>query len=67
MNAYSRVNDMSTTMKSDGRHNFTFLRVFTSLLAPALLVLSVLMLIGIFFTFVNGIYLSKESILNIYG
>lgn len=53
---------MSTTMKSDGRHNFTFLRVFTSLLALALLVLSVLMLIGNFL-----IYLSKESILNIYG
>ena len=60
MNAYSRVNDMSTTMKSDGRHNFTFLRVFTSLLAPALLVLSVLMLIGIFLrSLMESIYQKK--------
>lgn len=60
MNAYSRVNDMSTTMKSDGRHNFTFLRVFTSLLAPALLVLSVLMPIGIFLrSLMESIYQKK--------
>ena len=36
MNAYSRVNDMSTTMKSDGRHNFIFLRVFTSFVSSGI-------------------------------